>query len=164
MKSTTALATITAGAVLLTSAGVATASSTTKSSDAQRPSAFAQQPTGPQEGLLASEEIGAATFRLSGADRYETAAEVSAAWTPEETVTVFLASGENYPDALSMGASTFLEGPLLLTRRDALPQATIDELDRLQPCFVVVVGGEAAVSDAVALEADSYADPAACGV
>jgi putative cell wall-binding protein len=115
------------------------------------------------EGTLASAEVGKATLRLSGGDRFETAAEVSRAnWDYETTAVVYLASGENYPDALAMGASTFGAGPLLLTRRDALPQATVEELERLAPCMVVVVGGTAAVSDAVAQQADGFTDPESC--
>lgn len=154
MKTTT-LAVTAAGAILLGSAGVAAAGSSAKAADARLPIAHAQQ--------LAAEDVGTATVRLSGADRYETAAEVSrSAWTPEDASVVYLASGENFPDALSAGASTQGLGPLLLTRPDVLPPATRAELERLAPCLVVVVGGDPAVSDAVALEADSYTDPAAC--
>jgi putative cell wall-binding protein len=165
MKTTTALAIALASTVLVGSAGAAAAGGTAKSTGEQPTGGLAQRLAAAPDGTLASEVVGAGTLRLSGADRYETSAEISfAAWAPEDTITVFLASGENYPDALSIGASTFTEGPLLLTRRDALPQATVEELDRLRPCFVVVVGGESAVSDAVAEQADTYTDPAACGL
>lgn len=111
-----------------------------------------------------SEVISESAFRFSGEDRYATSAEISfLQWEPDEVTEVFLASGENFPDALSMAASTRDTGPLLLTRRDELPPAVADELERLSPCLVIVVGGPSQVSDAVARAADSYTDAAACG-
>ncbi|MCI2240464.1 cell wall-binding repeat-containing protein [Paenibacillus sp. TRM 82003] len=102
-------------------------------------------------------------LRLSGSDRYETAAEVSAAvWEPGAAPIVFIASGTSFPDALAAGPSTLGVGPLLLTERDALPAATRAELQRLRPCYVVAVGGTASVSDAVFTDAEQYADPAGC--
>ncbi|MFB9376162.1 hypothetical protein ACFFKU_01190 [Kineococcus gynurae] len=66
------------------------------------------------------------------------------------------------PDGGSGGAG-FLDGPLLPTGHDHLPAGTRDQLARLQPCFVMVVGGAGSVSDSVLLEAESYADPRAPG-
>jgi putative cell wall-binding protein len=103
------------------------------------------------------------TMRLAGANRYETAVRISrAAWDPEDTVAVFLATGSNFPDALAMGPSTFDEGPLLLVERDRLPQIVIDELRRLRPCFVVAVGGTGVISNQVLSQAGQHANPNAC--
>ncbi|WP_432509520.1 cell wall-binding repeat-containing protein [Kineococcus auxinigenes] len=102
-------------------------------------------------------------LRLSGRDRYETAAEVSAAiWEYDNTPIVFLASGTSFPDALAAGPSSLGAGPLLLTERDSLPAATRAELQRLRPCYLVVVGGASSVSDAVFADAEQYTDPAGC--
>ncbi|NAZ76767.1 hypothetical protein GTQ99_15255 [Kineococcus sp. T13] len=102
-------------------------------------------------------------IRLSGADRYETAAEISnLVWEPDSTVAVYLASGTSFPDALAMAPSTGLLGPLLLTDRDHLPAATRAELQRLRPCYVIVAGGTSAVSDAVFADAEQYADATGC--
>lgn len=131
--------------------------------------AAASQPAAPAvrsvDGLaLPSGAVGdTASVRYAGADRYETSAEVSRlSWTPGEASVVHLASGEAPADALSMGASTLGLGPVLLTRRDALPPAVEAELERLAPCMVIVVGGAAAVSDAVAERAAAHARPEAC--
>jgi len=43
-----------------------------------------------------------------------------------------------------------------------LPAETNAELARLQPCYIVIVGGTATVSDTVANQADQHTDPAAC--
>ena len=74
------------------------------------------------------------SVRLSGANRYATAAAVSEYyWSPEFTVSVFLASGENHPDALALGASASGAGPVLLSTKSEMPAETVRELDRLNP-------------------------------
>ncbi|NAZ74339.1 hypothetical protein GTQ99_02720 [Kineococcus sp. T13] len=106
--------------------------------------------------------------RTAGADRYETAALIAEASfqpsaDPAETAAsaVFITSGEAPADALSAGpAAAGLEAPLLLTRPDALPEATAVELQRLRPASVYVVGGRERVSDA-ALAAIAAASPGA---
>ncbi|MFB2557304.1 cell wall-binding repeat-containing protein [Herbiconiux liangxiaofengii] len=88
--------------------------------------------------------------RIAGPDRYAVAAAVAQAAFPGTAPTVLLATGANYPDALSAGpAAVKLGGPLLLTSRDALPAVTASELRRLRPSQVIVVGGPASVSEDV---------------
>ena len=97
--------------------------------------------------------------RVEGADRYETAAQLAlrqgaAVGTTVvdgvEVRTALLATGQNFPDALSAGAGAYFGRlPLLLTRQGALPPATAAALDTLQIGRVIVLGGSAAVSDAV---------------
>ncbi len=92
--------------------------------------------------------------RVAGADRYATAVEVtkkSFTTIPEGgTPVVFIATGENFPDALAVGAAgAKLSAPVLLTQKDLLPTVTATELDRLQPKKIIVLGGTGAVSDAV---------------
>jgi ell wall binding domain 2 (CWB2) len=102
-------------------------------------------------------------LRLSGADRYATAVEISrVVWDQDNTVAVFLASGTSPADALALGGSFGGSGPVLLTERDSLPAATRAELARLRPCFLVVAGGAASVSDAVFADAEQYTDPTGC--
>lgn len=88
--------------------------------------------------------------RVWGVDRYATAAEASRdAFAPGVPV-AFVASGENFPDALAAGAAAAaLGGPVLLARQAALPWVTETELRRLNPTEIVVVGGEGAISSAV---------------
>lgn len=116
----------------------------------------------PQAKTLLQGEDGALT-RIAGADRYETAVAVSQqVWTSDTTGAVFLASGENFPDALAVAASTGYSGPVLLTNPNYLPEVTRGEIMRLEPCSVIVIGGPAAVSDAVANQAASFASPWLC--
>jgi putative cell wall-binding protein len=90
------------------------------------------------------------TARLAGADRFATAAAVSAATFAPEAPVAYVASGESWPDALAAAPVAAAEGgPVLLVTRDAIPEATVAELDRLRPRRIVVLGGPAVVSDAV---------------
>lgn len=90
------------------------------------------------------------TSRISGADRYATSAAISRSGYPNGASRVFIATGEGFADALSAGAAAArLRAPLLLTQRGALPTTVRDELSRLQPAEIVVVGGPPAVSESV---------------
>jgi len=92
----------------------------------------------------------AATTRQSGADRYSTAAAISAKHFDPGAAVAFVATGEDFPDALTGGpAAAALGGPILLTQKAKLPSATISELKRLKPKRIVVVGGTGVVSEAV---------------
>ena len=95
------------------------------------------------------EYVVAAVERLAGDDRYETAAEaVLSSWVAVDYA--IIASGENFPDALSAaGLAGAYFCPLLLVRKDSVPQATADALASLGVKEIIIVGGTAAVSDAV---------------
>jgi len=88
--------------------------------------------------------------RIAGADRYGTAAAISKAGFSGSARVAYVASGANFPDALSASAAAAKQvGPLLLTMPGALPSSTRAELVRLKPSKVVIAGGAASVSDAV---------------
>ena len=91
---------------------------------------------------------GAEITRVAGDTRYGTAASVSSATFSEETDTVFIASGEDFPDALAATPAAGMMGsPLLLVQQGAIPHRVISELCRLQPRQIVLVGGAAALSE-----------------
>jgi putative cell wall-binding protein len=88
--------------------------------------------------------------RLSGTDRYATAVRISQSGFRTGSDVVVVASGDDFPDALSAaGLAGAYDAPLLLVRRTALPDAVRQEIDRLGPSRVFVVGGAGAVSGAV---------------
>ena len=88
---------------------------------------------------------GVAVRRTAGPDRYATAAAAAAAW--DRAATVYLATGEGFPDALSGGTAAARQGmPLLLASRDGLPEVTASALTRLAPSRIVLVGGTAVLS------------------
>jgi hypothetical protein len=92
------------------------------------------------------------TVRIFGADRYTTAAATSASTFKDasKVSTVVLATGEAWPDALgAAGLAGAVRGPVLLTHSLGLTAAARQEIVRLAPERVLVVGGEGAVSDGV---------------
>ena len=87
--------------------------------------------------------------RISGTDRYATAIAVSQQYTSPVPV-LFVATGTDFPDALSAAAAAAkLGGPLLLTPKAEVPEAVLAEAKRLQPESIIVVGGTNVVSEAV---------------
>ena len=96
--------------------------------------------------------------RIAGADRYATAAAASAAHFGPGVDEVYVATGEDYPDALAAGpVAAQWDTPILLTARDRLPAATARELTRLKPRTITVIGGPGAVSDRVVGALGRYA-------
>ncbi|MBN9139921.1 MAG: cell wall-binding repeat-containing protein [Micrococcales bacterium] len=90
--------------------------------------------------------------RIGGADRFAAAAGMSRAAYPGGADVVYVASGMNFPDALTAAPAAIAEaGPLLLTASDQLPASVREELTRLDPERVVIVGGPVSVSPAVRL-------------
>lgn len=95
----------------------------------------------------------AAVRRVGGADRYDTAARVSATVFSPGVADVFIAAGTGFADALgAVPAAAKAGAPLLLTGPDALAGPTAAELRRLRPGAITVVGGPAAVPEAVVAE------------
>ena len=89
--------------------------------------------------------------RIAGADRYRTAVGIAQVWDQSfDAELVFIATGENYPDALSAAAAAaHLGAPVLLTPKGSLPDSVRDELIELDPERVIVLGSTASVSSSV---------------
>lgn len=103
-----------------------------------------------------AEAAGVEYERLAGADRFQTAAALASSFFPDPVTTVFVASGGAFPDALAGGAAAAAEGaPLLLVSSDETPGPTETELRRLDPDRIVLLGGPAAISAAVARDLES---------
>ncbi len=95
--------------------------------------------------------------RYAGRDRYATSATISQAEVASAS-TVFVATGEAFPDALAgAAAGGAFSGPMLLTRKDVLPGSVAAELARLKPAKIYVLGGTAVVSAGVVSALQKYA-------
>ncbi len=92
-----------------------------------------------------------AVGRLGGADRYETAAVVSRETFAPGVPVAYVATGADFADALAGGAAAGVQGgPVLLTAATSVPEATGEELGRLRPERIVLLGGELVITPAVA--------------
>ncbi|GAA1766122.1 cell wall-binding repeat-containing protein [Agromyces humatus] len=97
--------------------------------------------------------------RLAGSDRYLTSVAISKSQYVPGVPTVYLASGTGFPDALAGApAAGVAGGPILLSGRDFLPKAVLDEMKRLRPERVVILGGDGAVSWAVETKLRTHFD------
>ncbi|MGF2948488.1 peroxidase family protein [Microbacterium alcoholitolerans] len=103
--------------------------------------------------------------RIAGADRYETAARVSAATFSAGVDRVYVAVGNDFPDALAGGAVASKSGdgglnrsgaPILLTQTNRIPQSTATELRRLNPQKIIVLGGPGVVSATTMRALDAF--------
>ena len=87
-----------------------------------------------------------APVRVGGADRYAVAAAASRHAFPGPLESVFVASGQVWPDALTGGAAAAIAGsPMLITPADRVPEAVESELRRLAPSRILLLGGPASV-------------------
>jgi putative cell wall-binding protein len=86
--------------------------------------------------------------RLWGADRYATAAAIVRAFWSNGPA--FIATGQNFPDALAGGAVAGRNGePVLLVKGSPFPAATGQEILRLGSVRLFMLGGPAAISSGV---------------
>ncbi|MFL0247581.1 cell wall-binding repeat-containing protein [Candidatus Clostridium stratigraminis] len=85
------------------------------------------------------------TARLYGSDRYATSVAVSRyGWVQANTV--IIATGLDYPDALSASAlAKSNNAPILLTEKDALRLDILTEIERLKATKAFLVGGTGAI-------------------
>jgi hypothetical protein len=96
---------------------------------------------------------------VAGADRYATAAAIATRFFPAPAI-VGMATGANFPDALSGGAALAHAGdPLLLTDPAAVPGVTASYLSSIPTVEgIMLFGSTTAISASVA---NSLASPAA---
>lgn len=97
--------------------------------------------------VLAEEQNKINVDTIKGVDRYKTSAKISQRTFPHQIEKIVLASGENFADSLVAGSLANKENaPVLLTQKDNLPQVIKDEITRLKPEEVIIVGGEKSVN------------------
>ncbi|MGH9166191.1 MAG: cell wall-binding repeat-containing protein, partial [Acidimicrobiales bacterium] len=100
----------------------------------------------------------ATVWRVAGADLYATAAALVADAFSAPVKEAYVATGEDFADALAATPAAGRAGaPLLLVRRDSVPPVVVSELQHLRPDRIVLLGGEQVVSAAVADELRSLA-------
>lgn len=101
-------------------------------------------------------EVG--TSRVSGETRFDTMASLCEKGGWNAGGTVILAYAANYPDALAAAAlAGDKDSPILLTDGNHLTEQTKNQIKRLSPTEVIVVGGPAAINETVLGSAQSAA-------
>lgn len=82
----------------------------------------------------------------------------SRATAASSTPVVYVAVGDNFPDALGAASAAAVQGgPVLLVQKTSIPSETKAELIRLSPDVIYVSGGPAVISDAVFNALKAYA-------
>ncbi len=95
-------------------------------------------------------------IEFSGSTRYQTAA-LEALYACDSSEYVIIASGQSFPDALSaVSLAGALSCPILLTPTDSLSQYAADAIETLGSTEIIIVGGDAVVSNEVADELAEY--------
>ena len=93
---------------------------------------------------------GVGVTRLDAPNRYDSSAMISQSTYSSTVPVVYVATGINYPDALTAGAAAARAGgPVLLTNGDGLRPSVDAEIRRLKPQRIVVVGGPESVSESL---------------
>ena len=102
---------------------------------------------------------GGNVVRYAGANRFATAASISAHTFSPGVDVAYVAYASNFPDALAGAAAAgTVRGPVLLAATNLpLNASTAAELTRLQPKRIVVLGGTGVISDAVLNALKPYA-------
>jgi putative cell wall-binding protein len=88
--------------------------------------------------------------QIGGRDRYETDSLIAQELNVPTSTTVVVASGENYPDALSISSIAAHNGwPILLVSQNKIPDSIKATLNSIKPSKIYIVGGTGVVSDGI---------------
>lgn len=106
--------------------------------------------------LTVAELLAGRTHRVSGTDRYLTAAAISRLNFPYGADTVVIASGATFADALAASPLAGVYGaPILITPPAGLSPVIQAEIKRLDPNNAIIIGSGAAVSTGVEAQLSS---------
>lgn len=89
--------------------------------------------------------------KLKGADRFETAIKISqSGWTKSDTVVIVNGEDKSMVDGLTATPlASVKNSPILLSSNEKLHQKTVEELKRLNPSKVIVIGGNNSMPNSV---------------
>lgn len=102
--------------------------------------------------------------RISGSNRFQTAVEISkrvldANELEKENKIVVLANGYSFIDALPGGVlANSASGTLLLTNQGEIPKETMDEINRINPNIIYILGGNSSISEDTEEKLKQYVD------
>lgn len=94
--------------------------------------------------------------KLIGDNRAHTAAKISQEGWQSGADKVIIVNGNAIADGITATPlATTMNAPILLTNNGVIPQSTKDELARLNPKDIIIIGGESVVSNSVEKELKS---------
>ena len=89
-------------------------------------------------------------IKIIGENRYDTAAKISKAAFNDKSDAVVLINGKNSSDGLAAGPfASLIDASILLVEKDYISNETINEIKRLNPKNVYLIGGTDVVSEKV---------------
>lgn len=96
------------------------------------------------------QKVSAPIEKLYGATEYDTAVAVSKKGWPSGSNKVVIVNGDIIADGIAATplASTY-DAPILIVKKDTLPQVINEELKRLNPEEVIVIGGTSTINNSV---------------
>ncbi len=99
--------------------------------------------------------------RIEGPSRFETAVEISQTIWPSTAgggiTYVYIINGLSYADALSAGPAAATRGGVVLpVLKNSIPSVVLDEIERLDPQKIIVVGSSLAISESVKNTLEAY--------
>lgn len=96
--------------------------------------------------------------RLGGIDRYETDAVIAETCNNAVSTPIFVASGENFSDALSVSSIAANKGwPILLVQKNVVPDSIRDYIVRQQPSEIYLIGGTSVIPTSIEAKLSSFA-------
>ncbi|HWQ89819.1 MAG TPA: cell wall-binding repeat-containing protein [Desulfitobacteriaceae bacterium] len=85
--------------------------------------------------------------RLFGDNRYDTNQAINEQLDVPKGTPVFIASGQGFADGLSISSIAARKGyPIILSEVSALPRQALNNLERIQPSAVYIIGGTGVIS------------------
>jgi competence protein ComEC len=94
--------------------------------------------------------MGNSVERVEGRTRYDTCLAIADKVNAPKGTPIFIVSGENFPDALSVASVAAEKGyPIILTQKDNLPDGVAGYLSKQQPSEVFIIGGTGVISPTV---------------
>lgn len=92
-------------------------------------------------------------IRLGGSDRYHTNSEISKNFNAKKGTPIILANSQGFADALSVSPVASSKGyPIFLVSRDKIYNPILNDIKKLSPSEIYVIGGQGSVSDKVVKE------------
>lgn len=84
---------------------------------------------------------------IEGKNRYETAIKISNITHPKSSDTIIIVNSGKIADSLSVGVLAHqINSPILLTDFDKINPLTLNEIKRLNPTTIILVGGDKSIS------------------